>query len=56
MNLYERPLQLLRLLSARQHQVSAGVVHAQVVDVQAGLEHRTQALHPGRTETMTTSI
>ncbi len=50
-NLYESSLQLLWLLRARQHQVSAGVVHAQVIDVEAGLEHSTQALHPRRTRT-----
>lgn len=45
-NLYESSLQFLWLLRARQHQVSAGVVHAQVIDVQASLKHGTQALHP----------
>lgn len=45
-NLYEGSLQLFWLLSACQHQVSAGVVHAQVIDVQAGLKHGAQTLHP----------
>lgn len=45
-NLYESSLQLLWLLCARQHQVSAGVMHAQVIDVQTGFKHGTQALHP----------
>lgn len=39
-------LQLLRLLSPSKNQVPAGVMHAQVVDVQACLEHGTQTLHP----------
>ena len=50
-HLYESSLQLLWLLSPRQHQVSAGVVHAQVVDVQAGPKHCTQTLHPAQTRT-----
>lgn len=48
-NLYESSFQLLRLLRACQHQVSAGVVHAQVIDVQTSFEHRAQALHPRKT-------
>lgn len=48
-NLYESSLQLLWLLRPRQHQVPAGVVHAQVIDVQAGLEHSAQTLHPTHT-------
>lgn len=50
-NLYESSLQLLGLLCACQHQVSAGVVHAQVIDVQTGFEHRAQALHPRKKTT-----
>lgn len=50
-NLYESSLQLLWLLSPCQNQVSAGVVHAQVIDVQAGLKHGTQTLHPALTHT-----
>lgn len=43
--LYESPFELFRLLRSRQHQISAGVVHAQVINVETGLKHSTQTLH-----------
>lgn len=52
MDLYESSLQLLWLLSPCQNQVSAGVVHAEVVDVKARFEHGTQTLHPAHGRNM----
>ena len=48
--LIEGELELCLLLRAGQHQVPARVVHAQVVEVEASVEHLLQVAHPDAQE------
>ena len=44
-DLVKGQLQLGRLLCAGQHEIATGVVHAQVVDVEADVKHLGDVLH-----------